>query len=172
MLLGRKDLNLKIKYRESFRPFAAAVLAEDVVWSTISARRHTPNPLKWDRLKHGYRRAAGVVQGSRNVRPVAGSRLVDVYYSDPKPERARAGQARSGAIAGSMQRLQFARGTLIGTVLTKYDHRIAGYGYGYGHSYGAGYNYSYGSAHSYGRPVGTDKAAAPAVSSTSGAASG
>ena len=33
--------------------------------------------------------AAGIVQGNRAVRPVSGSRLVDITYSDPEPSRAQ-----------------------------------------------------------------------------------
>ena len=32
-----------------------------------------------------------------------------------------AGQARKGTVSGAIKRLQYARGTIIGTVLTKYD---------------------------------------------------
>ncbi|MGH9805806.1 MAG: GumC family protein, partial [Terriglobia bacterium] len=41
-----------------------------------------------------------------------------------------ANQARSGPVIESMRRLAHARGALIGTVLTKYDAKAAGYGYG------------------------------------------
>jgi capsular exopolysaccharide synthesis family protein len=58
-----------------------------------------------------------------------------------------AGQARKGTVSGAIKRLQYARGTIIGTVLTKYDARNAGYGYGY--SYGYGYGYSHGARRSY-----------------------
>jgi len=37
--------------------------------------------------------------------------------------------------------LQLSRGAIVGTVLTKYDAKAAGYGYGYGHGYGYGYGY-------------------------------
>lgn len=52
---------------------------------------------------------------------------------------AGAGQAPSGAVRGALKRLQFARGHVMGTVLTKFDAKSAGYGYGYGHDYGYGY---------------------------------
>ena len=41
-----------------------------------------------------------------------------------------AGQARTGVVRGALKRLQYARGVVIGTVLTKHDARGAGYGYG------------------------------------------
>lgn len=50
-----------------------------------------------------------------------------------------ANQARSGPVSESMRRLAHARGALIGTVLTKYDAKIAGYGSDYGYGYGYGY---------------------------------
>jgi hypothetical protein len=51
-----------------------------------------------------------------------------------------AGEARTGAVRGALKRLQFARGPVIGAVLTKFDAKSAGYGYGYG--YGSdGYTY-------------------------------
>ncbi len=43
------------------------------------------------------------------------------------------GQSRSGQIRGSLKRLQFARGPVIGTVMTKLDSRNVAYGYGYGY---------------------------------------
>lgn len=52
------------------------------------------------------------------------------------------GQARAGLVRGSLKRLELGRAPVIGTVLTKFDARAAGYGYGY--SYGYGYGYSYG----------------------------
>lgn len=54
---------------------------------------------------------------------------------------AGAGQARTGQVRGALKRLQFARGQIIGAVLTKFDAKTAGYGYGYGHDYGYGYGY-------------------------------
>ncbi|MFV0296595.1 MAG: GumC family protein [Hyphomicrobiaceae bacterium] len=47
-----------------------------------------------------------------------------------------AGQARSGAIRGTLRRLELARAPLVGALLTKYDSRSASYGYGYGYGYG------------------------------------
>jgi polysaccharide biosynthesis transport protein len=55
-----------------------------------------------------------------------------------------AGQVRSGMIRSAIGRLQYARATVIGTVLTKYDARSAGYGYGDGYGYGYGYGHRYG----------------------------
>jgi Mrp family chromosome partitioning ATPase len=54
------------------------------------------------------------------------------------------GASRTGNIRGALRRLQLSRGTLIGTVLTKYDAKAAGYGYEYGYGYGYGTEYSYG----------------------------
>src|SRR4029077_18438765 len=51
---------------------------------------------------------------------------------------ASAGEARIGAIHNSIKRLQFARGSVIGAVLTKFDAKREGYGYGYGHEYAYG----------------------------------
>lgn len=58
-----------------------------------------------------------------------------------------AGQARRTAVRGALKRLEFSKSPVIGTVLTKFDARTAGYGYGYGYGYG---NYSY--SYSYGVP--------------------
>ena len=51
-----------------------------------------------------------------------------------------AGEAHLGQVRGAVKRLQFGRGVLIGTVLTKFDAKAAGYGsdYGYGYAYGGG----------------------------------
>jgi len=49
-----------------------------------------------------------------------------------------AGLSRTGQIQGALKRLQFARGPLIGTVLTRFDSQLGAYGYGYGYGYGAG----------------------------------
>lgn len=62
-----------------------------------------------------------------------------------------AGQARRGLVRTALTRLQMARATPLGIVLTKYDARSASYGYGYGYSQ----NYGYGPDHShysYGHP--------------------
>jgi capsular exopolysaccharide synthesis family protein len=53
-----------------------------------------------------------------------------------------AGQVRTAMIRTALGRLRYARGNVIGTVLTKYDAKRAGYGYGYGYG---GYGYGYGS---------------------------
>jgi Mrp family chromosome partitioning ATPase len=47
-----------------------------------------------------------------------------------------AGQVRAGMVRAALGRLRYARGNVIGTVLTKYDAKQAGYGYGYGYGYG------------------------------------
>lgn len=52
-----------------------------------------------------------------------------------------AGSARGGNVRGALKRLQLSRGSIVGTVLTKYDAKTAGYGYGYGYGYGADYGY-------------------------------
>src|SRR5215467_1944002 len=55
---------------------------------------------------------------------------------------ASAGEARIGLIRHAIKRLQFARGSVIGTVVTKFDAKRDGYGYdGYGHerAYHSGY---------------------------------
>lgn len=52
-----------------------------------------------------------------------------------------AGQARTGLVRGALRRLQIGRAPIIGTILTKYNAKAAGYGYG--HSYGE-YAYTYG----------------------------
>lgn len=54
-----------------------------------------------------------------------------------------AGEARSGQVKGALKRLQLGRAPVIGTVLTKFDSKAAGYGYGYGYGYGA-QDYTYG----------------------------
>jgi Mrp family chromosome partitioning ATPase len=54
------------------------------------------------------------------------------------------GETRKGLAVASIRRLQQARAHLIGSVLTKFDARTAGYGYGYGYGYGSGYGYGYG----------------------------
>jgi succinoglycan biosynthesis transport protein ExoP len=51
-----------------------------------------------------------------------------------------AGQVRTVLLRTAIQRLQFARGYIIGTVITKFDAKVEGgygYGYGYGQAYGA-----------------------------------
>ena len=58
-----------------------------------------------------------------------------------------AGQQPKAAIRSALRRLQLARGTVIGVVLTKFDSKAVGYGSGYGYGYGYGYGadaYSYG----------------------------
>jgi polysaccharide biosynthesis transport protein len=54
-----------------------------------------------------------------------------------------AGQVRKRVIRAAIKRLQFARATLIGTVITRFDPRSS-YGYGYGHDYYHGYGHDHG----------------------------
>lgn len=62
-----------------------------------------------------------------------------------------AGQTRKGMIQSSLRRLQLARVTPIGIVLTKFDNKAAGYGYGADY----GYSYSYKTSdYTYGGPSG------------------
>ncbi len=58
-----------------------------------------------------------------------------------------AGQTRLGGLRLSFKRMQQGRAQLIGTILTKFDAKSAGYGYGYGYGYGA---------YTYGQSVGSD----------------
>src|SRR5262249_706368 len=50
-----------------------------------------------------------------------------------------AGQPRAGQVVGALKRLHHARGTILGTVLTKFDIKNSAYGYGYGYGYGENY---------------------------------
>ena len=62
-----------------------------------------------------------------------------------------AGEKQKGLIRGALRRLQLARITLVGAVLTKFDAKTVGYAYGYHSHYGYGYGYGYGgSPYSYG----------------------
>ena len=54
-----------------------------------------------------------------------------------------AGQVRKRVIRAAIKRLQFARASLIGTVITRFDPRSS-YGYGYGHAYYHGYGHDHG----------------------------
>jgi capsular exopolysaccharide synthesis family protein len=54
-----------------------------------------------------------------------------------------AGQSRKGMVQSALRRLQLARVTPIGVVLTKFDPKAAGHAYGYGYAY----NYGYGSGY-------------------------
>jgi Mrp family chromosome partitioning ATPase len=56
-----------------------------------------------------------------------------------------AGEKQKAIIRGALRRLQLARITLIGAVLTKFNAKTVGYAYGYHSHYGYG-----GSAYSYG----------------------
>jgi capsular exopolysaccharide synthesis family protein len=53
-----------------------------------------------------------------------------------------AGQAHLGQVRGAIKRLQFGRAVVIGTALTKFDAKSAGYGADYGYGYGYGYGKS------------------------------
>ncbi|HVX35939.1 MAG TPA: polysaccharide biosynthesis tyrosine autokinase [Hyphomicrobium sp.] len=64
-----------------------------------------------------------------------------------------AGIARAGSVRGALKRLDIAKSPLIGSVITRFDARRAGYGYG-GYGYGYGYGFAYGDqAFSYGKSV-------------------
>src|SRR5262249_10288981 len=56
-----------------------------------------------------------------------------------------AGQVRTRVIRAAIKRLQFARASLIGTVITRFDPKSS-YGYGYGHTYYHGYGHDQGKA--------------------------
>jgi succinoglycan biosynthesis transport protein ExoP len=62
-----------------------------------------------------------------------------------------AGQTRKGQVQSALRRLQLARVTPIGIVLTKFDHKAVGYGVDYGYSYRP-------SAYSYGAPTANENA--------------
>ena len=49
-----------------------------------------------------------------------------------------AGQTRTGLVGGALKRLHYARGTIVGTVLTKFNLKDSAYGYAYGYGYGYG----------------------------------
>jgi capsular exopolysaccharide synthesis family protein len=68
-----------------------------------------------------------------------------------------AGQARHSQVRSALKRLQFGCAALIGTVLTKFDAKAAGYGYGYGYGYGEGYGYGRGGEASQRTPVASDR---------------
>ncbi|AGK56637.1 capsular exopolysaccharide family protein [Hyphomicrobium denitrificans 1NES1] len=69
-----------------------------------------------------------------------------------------AGIARAGSVRGALKRLDIAKSPMIGSVVTRFDAKRAGYGYGrYGYGYGRygyGYGFTYGErAFSYGKYV-------------------
>jgi polysaccharide biosynthesis transport protein len=80
------------------------------------------------------------VMGLADAPLLAGSGLATIFIVG-------AGQARTRSIRDALRRVQFSRGVVLGAVLTKFDSKAAGYGYGYGDS-----GYTYG-----------DQPAAPAV---------
>lgn len=55
-----------------------------------------------------------------------------------------ADETSASVLRGALKRLQMARSNIIGTVLTKYNARSAGFEYGYGYGSGYGYGYGYG----------------------------
>jgi Mrp family chromosome partitioning ATPase len=58
-----------------------------------------------------------------------------------------AGEKGKGMIRSALRRLQLARITLLGAVLTKFDPKTVGYNYGYGYGYGYGQSaYTYGNS--------------------------
>lgn len=59
-----------------------------------------------------------------------------------------AGIARRASVTGALRRLEHSKSLVIGSVLTRFDAKSAGYGYGYGYgAYGpAHYSYTYGGA--------------------------
>ena len=63
-----------------------------------------------------------------------------------------AGDQRKGLIRSAFRRLQLARVTLLGTVLTKFHPKAVGYAYAYSNHYGYGYGYEEG-AYSYSKPA-------------------
>jgi len=54
-----------------------------------------------------------------------------------------AGLVRTRVIRAALKRLQFSRAVLVGTVITRFDHRTS-YGYGYGQAYHYGYGHDHG----------------------------
>jgi polysaccharide biosynthesis transport protein len=68
-----------------------------------------------------------------------------------------AGDQRKGMIRSALRRLQLARVTVIGAVLTKFHPKTVGYAYAYSYKYGYGSGYE-GGKYSYGKPeVATDQ---------------
>ncbi|MGA7329551.1 MAG: polysaccharide biosynthesis tyrosine autokinase, partial [Rhodomicrobium sp.] len=63
-----------------------------------------------------------------------------------------AGDQRKGIIRSALRRLQLARVTLIGAVLTKFDPKTVGYAYAYSDKYSYGYGHDGGSSHA--KPIG------------------
>ena len=73
-----------------------------------------------------------------------------------------AGQHRKEIHRSGLRRLTLAPISVVGTVLTKFDSKAAGYGYAYGYSGYGGYGYGYGYA--YGSPrIGEKEIAAKAI---------
>ena len=55
-----------------------------------------------------------------------------------------AGGTRRSVVKGALKRLYFARASVVGAVLNKYDFKSTKYGYGYGYGYGVNEHYGYG----------------------------
>jgi len=55
-----------------------------------------------------------------------------------------AGTSRIATAKAALKRLFSARAHVVGALITKFDARMAGYGYGYGGDYGGYHYYSYG----------------------------
>ncbi len=62
-----------------------------------------------------------------------------------------AGDQRKGMLRSALRRLQLARVTVVGSVLTKFHAKAVGYAYAYSHRYGYGYSYE-SEAYSYAKP--------------------
>jgi capsular exopolysaccharide synthesis family protein len=67
-----------------------------------------------------------------------------------------AGDQRKGVVRSALRRLQLARVTLLGAVLTKFDRKTVGYAYAYSHKYAYGYEYERG-AYSYAKPLASSR---------------
>lgn len=66
-----------------------------------------------------------------------------------------AGDQRKGIVLSALRRLQLARVSVLGAVLTKFHPKTVGYAYAYSYQYGYGYRYEEG-AHSYAKPLEAD----------------
>jgi capsular exopolysaccharide synthesis family protein len=69
-----------------------------------------------------------------------------------------AGDQRKGMIRSALRRLQLARVSVLGSVLTKFHPKTVGYAYAYSYKYGYGYSYGYGGdAYSYSKQGAADE---------------
>ena len=66
-----------------------------------------------------------------------------------------AGDQRKGIIRSALRRLQLARVTVLGSVLTKFHPKTVGYAYAYSYKYS--YGYGYGDTYSYSEPGSSDQ---------------